>query len=249
MNEVRIAVHGAKGRMGRRIVACAAAEPAVRVVAELDLGDDERWTNGPDQADLIIDFSSDAGAQSVARAALAKRSALLVGTTGLSPATTAALREASKTIPVLIAPNTSLGVAVARHLVREAARLLGDGYDAGIVERHHHHKKDAPSGTALALAQASADGGKPVSADAIHAQRLGDIIGEHVVTYAGAGEYLEIRHVATSRDLFALGALRMGVWLARRGPGWHDVDAWLAQRPSSGSDPTVPGGTGGGAQA
>jgi len=214
--------------MGRRIIACATEEPTVQIVAELDQGDTEPWIDGRETADVMLDFSSVQGAQIAVRAALAKRAALLVGTTGLPEETMALLRAASSTIPLMVAPNTSLGVAVARHLVSAAARLLGDSYDLEILERHHRHKLDAPSGTAKALAEASKEAGRPVRPDRIHAQRLGDIVGEHIVTFAGQGEVLEIRHQATSRDLFARGALRIGAWLAQQPPGWYGIDAWIA---------------------
>jgi len=216
--------------MGQRIIACAADEPSIRIVAALDQGQTELWIAGPDAVDVILDFSSDAGAQIAVRAAVAKRAALLVGTTALSSETLAALRRASESVAVLVAPNTSLGVAVARHLVGQAAQLLGSEFDIEIVERHHRHKVDAPSGTAKALAEASAAAGRTISPDRIHAQRLGDIVGEHMVTFAGPGEVLEIRHSATSRDLFARGALRLGTWLAAQAPGWHTVDAWVVDR-------------------
>lgn len=227
--------------MGRRIVACATESTAVTIVAKLDQGEIEPWMRGPMEADVVLDFSSDAGAQLAVAAAVAKRAALLIGTTALTPATLRAAAEAASTIPVMIAPNTSLGVAVARHLVREAARLLGQEYDIEIVERHHRHKVDAPSGTAKVLAEASALGGRAIAADRIHAQRLGDIIGEHTVTFAGPGEILEVRHAATSRDLFALGAIRLGGWLARQPAGTHTVDGWLATQ-LSGGGAAAPGG-------
>lgn len=232
-----IVVHGAQGRMGRRIIACAAEVPSIRLVASLDRGQTETWMKGPDHADVILDFSSDGGAQLAVRAALAKHTALLVGTTALSPKTVDALRMAAQTVPVLVAPNTSLGVAVMRHLVRQAAAMLGPEFDVEIVERHHRHKVDAPSGTAKSLAEACAEGGRTVASEGIHAQRLGDIIGEHIVCFAGPGEVLELRHGATSRDLFARGALRLGVWLSKQAPGWHTVDAWIAQRSLRPKDP------------
>lgn len=230
MTVVRAAIHGAKGRMGQRIAACAALDASVNVVALLDQGDTEAWIASRDAADVVLDFSSDAGAQLAVRAALAKRAALLVGTTALASGTVDALRKAAESIGVLLAPNTSLGVAVARRLVREAAKLLAPDFDAEIVERHHRGKVDAPSGTAKALAESSAAGGLPIDGPRIHAQRIGDVVGEHVVTFAGPGEVLEIRHAATSRDLFAIGALRLGSWLARRGAGWHTVDEWIDER-------------------
>ena len=139
------------------------------------------------------------------------------------------LRDAARSVPVMVAPNTSLGVAVTRRLVAEAARLLGSEFDIEIVERHHRHKLDAPSGTAKALAESLDGAGRPISPERIHAQRLGDVIGEHTVTFAGPGEVIEIRHAATSRDLFARGALRLSSWLVHRPAGWHTVEEWISE--------------------
>lgn len=227
---LRIVVHGAKGRMGTRLVALTRDDARLRLSAALDLGDAEAWIASPDGTDAVIDFSSDLGAQSAVRVALAKRCALLIGTTALSPKTTDLLREASQSIPILTAANTSLGVAVARRLVREATAMLGDGFDAEIVERHHRHKKDSPSGTAKLLAESLSQGGRPIAPTGIHSLRSGDVVGEHTVSFCGPGEILEIRHAATSRDLFALGALTLASWLVRRPPGLHSVDAWIDER-------------------
>lgn len=230
---VRVVMHGARGRMGARILACAADDPAFRVVAALDHGDAAAWRaarGGHRRADVVVDFSSDAGAREAALVASEEPCPLLVGTTGLTAETMAALERAAERAAVMVAPNTSLGVAVARRLVADAARMLGRGWDADIIEWHHHHKKDAPSGTALALADAAASGGHPIPRQRIAAVRAGDIIGEHVVMFAGPGEILEVRHRATTRDVFALGALRLAAWLAERPAGMHSIESWLGGR-------------------
>lgn len=229
-SELRIVVHGARGRMGTRIIECARDESRLRVVAALDVGEAEGWIRSTDTADVVIDFSSDAGAQIAVRAALAKRSALLVGTTALSERTMRAIEEASRTVPVLVASNTSLGIAVARHLATVAASMLGAGYDIDIVERHHRHKVDAPSGTAKSLAEALQAGGASVAPTRIHALRAGDVVGEHTVSFCGPGEILEIRHAATSRDLFARGALTLAAWLVHQPAGLRRVEEWVAGR-------------------
>jgi 4-hydroxy-tetrahydrodipicolinate reductase len=221
---LRVVLHGARGRMGQRIAACAPQTPGCSIVAALDR-DDALPAEGT-TADVVIDFSSDAGA--VRAAALAERlgCALLVGTTGLSPDAVGAIERAARRVPAMVAPNTSLGVAVTRRLVAEAARLLA-GWDVDIVETHHARKVDAPSGTARSLAEAVARGrGKPLESCRIHAIRAGDVVGEHAVTWSGAGERVTVAHVATSRDLFALGAVRMAAWLVRQRPGMHAPDAW-----------------------
>ncbi|MFO0961277.1 MAG: 4-hydroxy-tetrahydrodipicolinate reductase [Phycisphaerales bacterium] len=224
-NRVRIVLHGALGRMGQRIAACAAHEPACHIVQALDR--DEALAVRRGEAEVVIDFSSDAGAVRAASIATDLGAALLVGTTGLSASTLDQVAAAAERVPTMVAPNTSLGVAVARRLVAEAARLL-PGFDVDIVETHHTRKLDAPSGTARHLADAVARGsGKPLDPSRIHAIRAGDVVGDHEVIFSGPGERVTVAHAATSRDLFALGALRMARWLARQKPGMHTADAWF----------------------
>jgi 4-hydroxy-tetrahydrodipicolinate reductase len=173
------------------------------------------------KCDLVIDFSSPAGAETAIQIALREGAALLVGTTGLPDSTRQVLEAAARRIAVLVAPNTSLGVATCAALVEQAARSLGPNYRVEIVEAHHKHKKDAPSGTALMLADAARQGGAEMKMDQIHALRGGDVVGEHTIRFAGEGEYVEVTHRATSRSLFALGALRAGQWLVRQKPGYY----------------------------
>jgi 4-hydroxy-tetrahydrodipicolinate reductase len=223
---LRIVLHGAMGRMGQRIAASIPAERGCQIIQAIDRDDELQVKAG--EADVVIDFSSDEGAARASQAATTLGCALLVGTTGLSQASLEAIERTSTRVPAMVAPNTSLGVAVTRRLVADAARLL-PGFDIDIVETHHMRKLDAPSGTARSLAEAVARGtGKPMNPARIHAIRAGDVIGEHVVTYSGAGERVIITHAATSRDLFALGALRMARWLVRQRPGMHVSDEWFA---------------------
>ena len=177
-------------------------------------------------ADVVIDFSSESGLHDSIALARALSAALLVGTTGLSPASIDALTLASRDRAVLLAPNTSLGVAALSVLVQQASKIFGSEYHCSIVEAHHAMKKDAPSGTALRLAQAARDAGHTLRDDQILSIRGGDVIGEHTVRFAGPGEYVELTHRATSRDLFASGALRAAAWLKGKPPKWytmHDV--------------------------
>ena len=226
VSSLRIVLHGAMGRMGQRIAASIPAERGCQIIQAIDRDDELQVKAG--EADVVIDFSSDEGAARAAQAATTLGCALLVGTTGLSQASLEAIERTSTRVPAMVAPNTSLGVAVTRRLVTEAARLL-PGFDIDIVETHHVRKLDAPSGTARSLAEAVARGaGKPMNPARIHAIRAGDVIGEHVVTYSGAGERVIITHAATSRDLFALGALRMARWLVNQRPGMHVSDEWFA---------------------
>lgn len=191
------------------------------------------------ECDVVVDFSSDSGTRDAIALAKGRRIPLLSGTTGLTEGTRRQMEAASRDIAVLHAPNTSLGVAVARRLVEEMARALhraaGPEFSLEIVETHHVHKVDAPSGTALALADAI-DRGLEGGAGERHVQfdrsrissiRQGEVIGDHEVRARGPGEILTVSHHAVSRDLFALGALRLAVWLATRPPGMHTVDDWL----------------------
>ncbi len=229
---VRIVIHGAAGRMGARIGALALADRRFALVARVDRAPARSIDAGPAivsavdvraGADVVIDFSSDEGAAGAMSLADRLTASLLVGTTALSPGTLACLRGFSERRGVLVAPNTSLGVAATAWLLARAAELL-PGYDASIVDAHHSAKKDAPSGTALRLARAYREAGGTIREDQIVAIRGGDVVGEHTVRLAGPGEYVELTHRATSRDVFAHGALRAAAWLRDRGPGWWTIE-------------------------
>lgn len=175
---------------------------------------------------LMIDFSLPEAFDAALALAVQRRAAFVSGTTGLSDLQRQALVDASATIPVLWSANFSLGVAVLSDLVERAARAL-PGWDLDIVESHHVHKKDAPSGTALALgASAEAGGAAPRYASL----RAGDIVGEHWLQFASAGERVELAHRATSRDIFARGALAVGEWLAGQPPGHYAMRDWVAAK-------------------
>jgi 4-hydroxy-tetrahydrodipicolinate reductase len=167
---------------------------------------------------------------------------MVVGTTGLDDQEVAVLHEAGKSIPIVWAPNMSLGVNLLFSLVESAAAALRDkGYDIEIIERHHRLKKDAPSGTALGLAKAAAagyewdlentrkdgrsgdEGARPDAEIGIHAVRGGDIVGDHTVLFAAEGECVELSHRATTRDTFAVGALRAASWVVGREPGVYSM--------------------------
>jgi 4-hydroxy-tetrahydrodipicolinate reductase len=166
--------------------------------------------------DVAIDFSLPEAFDGVLALCVARRAALVSGTTGLSTAQVEAMESAGATIPVLWASNFSLGVAVLEDLARRAATALAD-WDADIVEAHHVHKKDAPSGTALTLGRAMAAGGG--HAPRYASLRAGDIVGEHTVQFSGPGERIELIHRATDRDIFARGALSAALRLAGRPAG------------------------------
>jgi len=221
---VRLAIVGASGRMGSRIDALAGADADVRVVHRVGRSVEPGAASGQ-EIDVVIDFSSEAGTRLAIELARRSRAALLVGTTGLSAETSGELRALAASRAVLVAPNTSLGVAVTRALARLAAQLLEPaGWTVDIVESHHDRKKDAPSGTALAIARSIEAGGLPVPAERIHAIRAGDTVGEHEIRFAGPSERLHLTHQAVSRDLFASGALRAAKWLASRPAGQYSMD-------------------------
>lgn len=226
---IRLLIHGARGRMGSRISALAATDQRFGVVGAHDLDDqDAAQRHAPGSVDVIIDFSSDSGAHRALALAQRLHCALLVGTTGLSPATLDALTDAARTNPVMVAANTSRGVAVLNHLIAQAARLLGPDYHIDLVESHHAAKKDAPSGTAKRMLcslrdQAHVD----VPPERVHCIRAGDIVGEHTLQFAGPGERLQITHIATNRDVFAVGALNAAAWLAGKSPGNYTIEQSL----------------------
>jgi 4-hydroxy-tetrahydrodipicolinate reductase len=202
-------------------------------------------------ADVVIDFTLPEALQSHLDACVALQRPLVIGTTGLSAEQQRAIDAAAKSIPVLWAPNMSIGVTLLQQLVEQAARALGPSYDVEVLEMHHRHKVDAPSGTALALGEAAARGlERDLSAHAIFGRegaegprdaqtigfatlRGGDVIGEHTVFLAGAGERIELGHRATSRETFAHGAIRAAQWLQGQPIGRYDMHHMLGLKPSA----------------
>ena len=265
----RVTLIGATGRMGTAIVRAAAPDPSVMLVAAVaslgskSAGRDAGEVAGtgavgirvieqlpPDLAgaQVAIDFSRPdltLRALDVCRAA---RVPIVIGTTGHGAEFETRVAAAAREIAVLVAPNTSVGVAVALELVRIAAQALPAGFDIEIVEAHHKHKVDAPSGTALALAE-SAAGARGLGAQAhagrsgqgarqdgeigIASIRAGDIVGSHTVWFAGNGERLTVTHEATDRAIFARGALQAAVWLAAQKPGRYSMANVLGLKTTS----------------
>jgi len=254
-----IAILGSAGRMGQTLIRCASRLPELKVVAALEaaghaaLGQDAGLqagagnlqlpiTSGPVQgADVTIDFTFHTAVTANLAAAMAARQAVVLGTTGLTDAEQTAVRAAAAQIPIVWAANMSLGVNVLLDLVRRAAAILGPDYDAEIVEMHHHFKKDAPSGTALALAESLAKGRGVILKDVIchgregmvgerprgqigmHALRGGDVVGDHTVMFACEGERVELTHRASNRESFAMGALRAARWLHGKKAGLYSM--------------------------
>lgn len=188
-----------------------------------------------ESSDCIIDFTTPEGTKTLLECAVKTRTSLVIGTTGLDGATESLLKDVSNEIPVIYAANTSVGVNLLLALVEQAASRLGPAWDIEIFESHHKNKIDAPSGTALALGKAAQSGrgggnfvtdrnGKRVEGDIGYAvSRGGDVVGEHMVTFYGAGERIELGHRATDRSLFARGALQAAQWLQGKSAGLYTM--------------------------
>jgi 4-hydroxy-tetrahydrodipicolinate reductase len=192
-------------------------------------------------SDAVIDFTHPTGTVLHAQWAAQAKCALVVGTTGLSADDEAILAQSAQQCPIVYAANYSIGVALLSALVERAAAVLGDSYDIEIVEMHHRNKVDAPSGTALSLGRAAAQGRK-VELDQVWCKsrdgqtgarpkgeigfatlRGGDVVGDHTVIFAGAGERLELTHKATNRNVFAAGAVQAALWAHRQKPGLYSI--------------------------
>jgi 4-hydroxy-tetrahydrodipicolinate reductase len=232
MNEIlRLVVTGAAGRMGRRVAALAAEDPRFQVVALVDRSEGAGFISPQGlpaalaQADVLVDFSAAESAARFAGLAAAARRPAVIGATGFTPVQLARLKAAGRRIPVFLSPNFSPGIHTLGVLLRAAASLLKD-YEVSISETHHSRKRDAPSGTALRLARvimAARRGAPPIVS-----QRVGDVVGDHTVTFAGPGERLELTHRAQSRDVFARGALRAALWVRGKRPGLYDMPELFA---------------------
>jgi 4-hydroxy-tetrahydrodipicolinate reductase len=255
-----LAIFGITGRMGQSLLRAVRETPAFTLSGAIAsplsarLGSDAAGEGpatgvlitadsslGVKGASVAVDFSLSASVPAHAEVCAAAHVPILVGATGLDAAGRAALEQAARDIPVLIAPNTSVGVSVVVGLVSRAAQGLGPSYDVEIFEAHHHTKRDAPSGTALALGEAVARArGVPLNEVAVFNRsgqsalripgsigflslRAGDIVGEHTVTFAAAGERVEITHRATDRITFARGALRAAEWLVGQPAGLYGM--------------------------
>lgn len=259
---MRMAVMGGSGRMGQMLIRLIEADPEARLAAVVEraghdwvgcdlgeaMGGPARGLVVTDQidaalavSDVVIDFTTPEVTVALAQAAARAGVAHVIGTTGFSTADLAAIAEAGATGRIVRAGNMSLGVNLLVTLTRQVAAALGVEYDIEVVEAHHRHKVDAPSGTALMLGEAAAEGrgvalaevadrardgitgARVEGAIGFHAIRGGDFIGEHDVIFAGPGERITLRHVASDRALFARGALRAALWLRDQGPGEYTM--------------------------
>jgi 4-hydroxy-tetrahydrodipicolinate reductase len=259
---LKVAVLGAAGRMGRAVLRCvleaddlqltgALTEPRDRLLGHdvgelagadalgIPLTDDAQ--QGLHGAQVGVDFTLPSAIESNLRAAVGSGAALVIGTTGLEARHLRAIESAAHEIPIVYSRNLSIGVTVFMELVARAAKALGDGYDVEIIEAHHRHKVDAPSGTALALGErVAAARGRKLADLAVYARqgrtgprvpgtigfavlRGGNIVGEHTVRFVGGEEQVEFKHVAEDRKTFARGALHAARWVAGQAPGLYSM--------------------------
>jgi 4-hydroxy-tetrahydrodipicolinate reductase len=235
----KIIITGAKGRMGQALIACAKAFRDLEVVARVDQGDD--LSSAISKADAVVDFSLHSATPGIVELCAKNNKAVVVGTTGHSDTEKTVIRNWQSVIPIVWASNFSTGVNTLFWLTRKAAEILGPAFDLEVVEMHHRMKKDAPSGTAKTLVEILADvrklqmdkaarhgrdgivGERTTSEIGIHSIRGGDVVGDHTVIFANAGERLELTHKASSRDTFANGALRAVLWVVKQKPGIYDM--------------------------
>lgn len=236
---VRVLLLGAKGRMGQAIAA-AAENAGVQIAAALDLGDDATKPIGA--CDVVIDFSNPGATETLCQACRDAAKPAVIGTTGHSQEERRLIEEMAKTVAVVFSPNFSVGVNALFWLTRRAAEMLGEDFDLEITEMHHRLKKDAPSGTAKKLAEILCEvrkldyaknvrhgregliGERPAKEIGVHSIRGGDVVGDHTVAFAGAGERLELTHKAASRETFALGALRAARWIVGKPAGLYSME-------------------------
>ena len=266
---IRVAITGASGRMGGRVARAAHAARSFAIAGAVDrlgspvLGRDLGEVSGVGtfgitvgddlsrvlrKTNVVVDFTVPEASVAHCQAAACAKVPIVIGTTGFQQSQIKTIRALSKKIPVLLSPNMSVAMNVLFRLAHEAARILGEEYDAEIVEMHHRMKLDAPSGTALRIGQEVArgrgedlrkvavlhregvTGERPRGAIGIQTLRGGDVVGDHTLLFAGTGERLELTHRAGSRDNFALGALRAATWLVKRKPGFYDMADVLGLR-------------------
>lgn len=253
-----IAITGSAGRMGQRLVALARAAGTFQLLGAIERPDHPMLARDAGEVagvgpvgtpitfdlrptpEVLIDFTSPSSTRHWLKTCRDRGIAMLIGTTGLQAADHAAIDRAAADVPILQAPNMSLGVNVLFQIAAEVAKLLGDDYDIEIIEAHHRFKKDAPSGTALGLADAiiaatnktrdslvygrhGDDIQRRRGEIGMHSLRIGDEVGRHTASFASLGERLELTHVATNRDTFVHGALRAAQWLASQRPGRYTM--------------------------
>jgi len=236
---IKLGIAGVCGRMGKRIYELAQLDREIEVALALErkgtpmIGKElgkikiSSSADGLFLVDVMIDFTTPEATEVNLDYVARYKKPLVMGTTGLSQAQITKVEEVSRVVPVVFAPNMSVGVNVLFEILPEIARRLGPDYHVEIVEAHHKAKKDAPSGTAKRFAQVLADA--TAREIPVHAIRLGDIIGDHTIIFCGNSERIEIKHQAHSRDLFAVGALKAAKWVVKQAAGLYSMQDVLKQ--------------------
>ena len=249
---VNIMLCGCRGKMGHVVADCVAAREDCRIIAGIDVSDGPEPgfpvyhtpAEAAEKPDVIVDYSHPSSLEGLLSFALAGRIPLVIATTGYSGEQIAAIEAASKEVPVFFTANMSLGINLLAELARKAAQILGGQFDIEIVEKHHNRKLDAPSGTALMLADAINDelgGGETYVYDrhsvrrkrdpkeiGLHSVRGGTIVGEHEIIFAGRDEVITLSHSAASREVFAVGAVNAAVFMKGKAPGLYRMSDLIA---------------------
>ena len=243
---LRILVTGCRGRMGEAVARCAGGDQEVTVAGKIDAGDD--LPTALAACDAVVDFSHHSFTRELVTACRNQRKLLVIGTTGFSAETEAFIRDTPASLPIVFAPNYSVGVNTLFWLTRKATEILGADFDLEVVEMHHNKKIDSPSGTARRLAEILCEveklsysndvrhgrfgnvGARSKREVGMHAVRGGDVVGDHTVIYAAQGERVELTHKASSRDTFANGAIRAAKWLRGQPNGLYDMQDVLGLR-------------------
>ena len=259
---IKVIVAGAAGRMGCRLVALIKDSTLLTLAGAIEgkghhlLGDDAGETAGCgraglpitddfaallDRGEVVVDFSAPEATLQHLRSVVQHQRAMVIGTTGLSAAQLEEVKSLASQVPCVMSPNMSVGVNLIYKVISEMAKTLGDDYDIEVIEAHHRLKKDAPSGTALKIAEVLANavnrdldqvgvyarkgliGERKKGEIGIQTIRAGDIVGDHTILFGGMGERIEVTHRASSRDTFARGALRAARWVVRQPPGLYDM--------------------------
>jgi len=236
----KLIINGSKGRMGQSLASCAIGMPGLNIVGQVDLGDN--LAGVIDQCDVVIDFSFHSATAAGVELCAKHKKAVVIGTTGHTDAEKAKIKAYTSQIPMVWASNYSTGVNTLFWLTRKAAEILGPGFDVEVVEMHHRLKKDAPSGTAMTLAEILAEvrklqvkealrhgregitGERTSTEIGMHSLRGGDVVGDHTVIFSAIGERVELTHKASSRETFANGALRAAQWVVKQKPGLYNME-------------------------
>lgn len=250
---INIALVGANGKMGQVISRLVSDSTDVKIAFGIDINTESKsgfpiyskFSEATEDCDVIIDFSHPSSLSSTLEYALNRKKGAIIATTGLAPEQLEAIKAASKTIPVFFSANMSLGVNLLIQLAKKATALLEDSFDIEIIEKHHNLKIDAPSGTALAIADAinetcstsneyvydrhSTRKKRSKNEIGIHSLRGGTIVGEHSVIYAGTDEIIELKHTATSKEIFAVGAIKAARFLYKKAPALYSMDELISE--------------------